>query len=138
MTAISELLPHQGNMVLIDKIVACDENNIICTTLSHRLSDNPLRNSQGLPISASLEIGAQAIALHGISNRPADAPPKSASIISVKKATWSEQWLQDLDLLTIKAALKTKLDTIAKYSFTIETQASSTPIYEAEVSVSLS
>jgi len=139
MTAISELLPHQGKMVLIDTIVSCDENFIVCKTRSHQSQSNPLHNKTGLPISACLEYGAQALALHGIMNRSGDTRPKQASIIAIKKANWSHQWLHDIDReLIINAELKTQLDTIAKYAFSIKTENSESPIYQAEVSVSLS
>lgn len=139
MTAISELLPHQGKMVLIDTIVSCDENFIVCKARSHQSQSNPLRNKTGLPISACLEYGAQALALHGIMNRSGDTRLKQASIITIKKANWSHQWLHDIDReLIISAKLKTQLDTVAKYSFSIKTENSESPIYQAEVSVSLS
>lgn len=63
--AICELIPHTGTMCLLDTVIAWDEKSITCTAHSHRHPTNPLRNNQGLPMTALIEYGAQAMAVHG-------------------------------------------------------------------------
>lgn len=62
---ICELIPHSGEMCLLDAVKYWDEKSITCITNTHRNADNPLRNSDGLPMISLLEYAAQAMAVHG-------------------------------------------------------------------------
>lgn len=62
---ICKLIPHSGDMCLLDSVKSWDKTNIICTSNSHIKKDNPLRNNMGLPMLSLLEYGAQAMAMHG-------------------------------------------------------------------------
>jgi predicted hotdog family 3-hydroxylacyl-ACP dehydratase len=52
-------------MCLIDTVQHWDDETIVCTSNTHQNQGNPLRNTQSLPISALIEYGAQAMAIHG-------------------------------------------------------------------------
>ena len=58
-------LPHQGAMNLLDRVVAWDEATLRATTRRHRDPDHPLRRGGELPVTAGIELGAQAAAAHG-------------------------------------------------------------------------
>ena len=62
---LCELIPHSGKMCLIDSIDKWDEESIVCITSTHLKSDNPLLSKGILPVSALIEYGAQAMAIHG-------------------------------------------------------------------------
>jgi len=62
---ICKLIPHDGLMCLLDKVIEWDEKRIVCCSETHQSADNPLRNDQGLPVTALIEYGAQAMAIHG-------------------------------------------------------------------------
>jgi len=62
---ICKLIPHAGDMCLLDTVKSWDEKNIVCTSNTHKKADNPLRNNNGLPMLSLLEYGAQAVAVHG-------------------------------------------------------------------------
>ena len=62
---IAALIPHAGSMVLIDQVVAWNQDEITCLAGSHRDLSNPLRNHIGVPATAGAEYGSQAAALHG-------------------------------------------------------------------------
>jgi predicted hotdog family 3-hydroxylacyl-ACP dehydratase len=62
---LCELIPHSGKMCLIDSINKWDSESIICTTKTHQNQDNPLLFNGILPVSALIEYGAQAMAIHG-------------------------------------------------------------------------
>ena len=47
--AIARLIPHQGAMCLLARVIAHDAQSITCEAESHRDSANPLRNQNGLP-----------------------------------------------------------------------------------------
>jgi predicted hotdog family 3-hydroxylacyl-ACP dehydratase len=52
-------------MCLLERVESWDEMNIVCTALSHRAKDNPLRLHGKLAAIHALEYAAQAMALHG-------------------------------------------------------------------------
>jgi len=62
---ICGLIPHAGNMCLLDRVTEWDENTIVCESSSHQLQNNPLRTNEGLPSASLIEYGAQSIAVHG-------------------------------------------------------------------------
>ncbi|WP_211871595.1 phosphotransferase [Neoroseomonas terrae] len=63
--AIARLVPHQGAMCLLDRVVSCDEERLACTAAGHRDPDHPLRRDGMLPAVCGLEYALQAMALHG-------------------------------------------------------------------------
>lgn len=72
---IARLIPHGGDMVLLDTVAEWTQTGIVCTTESHRHPDNPLRRDGRLGIACSIEYGMQAMAVHGslidsANNRP--------------------------------------------------------------------
>jgi len=62
---LSRLVPHAGDMCLLDCVEAWDELHIVCSARSHLSADNPLRSDGGLIAIHALEYGAQAVAVHG-------------------------------------------------------------------------
>jgi len=58
-------LPHQGAMNLLDRVVEWDETTLRATTRRHRDQHHPLRRGDELPVTAGIELGAQAAAAHG-------------------------------------------------------------------------
>ncbi|MGR8934617.1 MAG: phosphotransferase [Gammaproteobacteria bacterium] len=64
-TTIAQLLPHAGDMLLIDRVIAWDERRIRCRSDSHRKSDHPLRLQGRLSALHLIEYGAQAMGIHG-------------------------------------------------------------------------
>ncbi len=77
-----DLIPHAGNMVLLDSVISWDSSSITCTTLQHRSSDNPLRHNGILPASASIEFAGQAMALHRALN--SDKSPRQGVLASLR------------------------------------------------------
>jgi len=63
--AIAELIPHAGDMVLLDRVERWDAEGIVCTTDSHRRPGNPLARDGCVPAVCGIEYGGQAMALHG-------------------------------------------------------------------------
>lgn len=63
--AIARLIPHQGVMCLLERVLACDAQRIACETATHRDAANPLRRGGALPAVSGVEYGLQAMALHG-------------------------------------------------------------------------
>ena len=61
----STLIPHQGSMCLLDRVVDWNRTQIHARSDSHRRTDNPLRSDGMLRALNLCEYGAQAMAVHG-------------------------------------------------------------------------
>jgi predicted hotdog family 3-hydroxylacyl-ACP dehydratase len=62
---IARLIPHSGSMCLLDGLDSWDLQQIRCSAISHRDTNNPLRTASGLLAPCAIEYAAQAMALHG-------------------------------------------------------------------------
>ena len=63
--AIAALIPHQGAMCLLEEVLSCDDDGIVCRAVSHRDAAHPLRDDGILPAVCGIEYAAQAMAVHG-------------------------------------------------------------------------
>ncbi len=62
---IMALIPHQGAMCLLDRVVGWSAERIECESSSHLSDCNPLRRDGRLGIVCGAEFAFQAAALHG-------------------------------------------------------------------------
>lgn len=62
---LEDLIPHKGDMCLLERVLEWDSNNILLETGTHRSMSNPLRNRGRLRSIHMCEYGAQASAVHG-------------------------------------------------------------------------
>jgi predicted hotdog family 3-hydroxylacyl-ACP dehydratase len=62
---LCNLIPHAGNMCLLEGVLEWSAGEIRCSALSHTNPDNPLRRNARLASVHLLEYGAQAMAVHG-------------------------------------------------------------------------
>ncbi len=62
---IAALLPHGGDMVLLDRADAVTSTTITCSTSSHLRAEHPLRKGGALACVHAIEYAAQAAAVHG-------------------------------------------------------------------------
>jgi len=91
---IERLLPHKGDMVLIDAITEWSQTHILCTSESHLLPGNPLRREDGLSVIAGIEYGMQAMAAHGsLIDARKNRPGYLASLRDVRLGV---SWLHDI------------------------------------------
>jgi predicted hotdog family 3-hydroxylacyl-ACP dehydratase len=83
--AILELLPHQGRMCLLNRVLAWDAGSILCVATPHTTADHPLRRNGRLAGVCTVELGLQAMALHGaLVDGRAAAPGYVASLRDVR------------------------------------------------------
>jgi predicted hotdog family 3-hydroxylacyl-ACP dehydratase len=61
---IARLIPHAGEMCLLDGVMQWDAAAIACVASSHHAPNNPLRRAGRLGIMCGVEYAAQAMALH--------------------------------------------------------------------------
>jgi predicted hotdog family 3-hydroxylacyl-ACP dehydratase len=113
----AELIPHAGNMILIDAVEHWTNKQIVCRAGSHRNPANPLRLAGRLSSVHLIEYGAQTTAIHGGLLTGKAAPGYLAA------ARGAHFYVDDLDEvaddLIITATAQLKIQNGAVYALTI-------------------
>lgn len=93
---ICALMPHDGKMCLIEKLLEWDDDQLVCSTESHMRTDNPLRSNHRLNAVHAAEYGAQAMALHGgLLARESGASPRAGFLVSLRGVKLHRERLDD-------------------------------------------
>jgi predicted hotdog family 3-hydroxylacyl-ACP dehydratase len=125
-TEIRACLPHAGAMLLLDKVLHFDVEEIECTASSHRDASNPLRLGDRLPIHVGIEYAAQAAGVHGGLRRRAQGltdTPAAGLLASCSRFSWNIDRLDKLpDDLHIKARATAVSASAWAYAVRIEHQ----------------
>jgi predicted hotdog family 3-hydroxylacyl-ACP dehydratase len=116
---IASLIPHQGGMCLLERIVEWDATRIVLETTTHRSPDNPLRANGKLRAVHLCEYGAQATAVHG-SLRSATGKAAPGMLVSVRSVTFGRDYIDDLaGPLRVEAVCLQSSESSQQYSFRI-------------------
>lgn len=95
---IAARVPHHGTMCLLHALHESSDTHVLCSAISHRAADNPLRSASGLLACNAIEYAAQAMALHGAMSAPADGPPpRGGRLASVRGVKLHTQRLDTID-----------------------------------------
>ena len=120
--ALSALIPHQGDMCLLDRVVEWHNDRIVLTTSTHRSLSNPLRLNNRLSAIHLCEYGAQAMAVHGgLSAQAEGRRATSGFLVSLREVKLNIGFVDHLtgDLqVTAQRLLETTAS--GQYSFTVE------------------
>jgi predicted hotdog family 3-hydroxylacyl-ACP dehydratase len=96
--AIAALIPHQGAMCLLDRVIEWDKDHIVLATGSHRAPDNPLRLDGRLRAIHLCEYGAQAMAVHGGLSAQADGrSAQPGFLVSLRDVKLSVDFIDQLN-----------------------------------------
>jgi len=84
-------------MCLLDRVIRWDGRGVRCAAMSHRDTDNPLREATGLPVWAGIEYAAQAAAVHSalIHRLPA---PRTGVLAALRNVNASCGRLDEIEL----------------------------------------
>ena len=82
--AIAARIPHQGDMCLLDLVVAWSDTTIHCRAISHTDPANPLRAEDRLGAANGIEYAAQAMAVHGALLADSGDTPHQGYLTSVR------------------------------------------------------
>jgi predicted hotdog family 3-hydroxylacyl-ACP dehydratase len=85
--AIEALIPHKGDMCLLDRVVSWDRSSVVAIAGSHRRADHPLRVAGRLPALCGIEYAAQAMALHRGLCQPSEQGPAPGVLASIRDVT---------------------------------------------------
>lgn len=132
---IGRLIPHSGPMVLLDRVVSHDDTEILCTTLSHRRTGNPLRRDGRIPSVCGAEYGAQAAAVHGPLIEGREMRP--GHIVLLRDLVWNQLYLSDIEgTLEVRAQCILRHSSSLAYRFVLT--AEGTEIISGEIGIILS
>jgi predicted hotdog family 3-hydroxylacyl-ACP dehydratase len=120
---IAQLIPHQGNMCLLDSVNTFDANHIHCSATSHRLPSNPLRENNMLHAVCGVEYAAQAMAVHGaLSSQKNTSQPRGGRLASVRSVDFFVTRLDSIEEnLDVHATLLMNDENNMMYEFTVST-----------------
>jgi predicted hotdog family 3-hydroxylacyl-ACP dehydratase len=96
-TEIAARVPHHGTMCLLHVLHEASDTHVLCSTMSHRDADNPLRSASGLLSCNAIEYAAQAMALHGAMTAASDEPPRGGRLASVRGVKLHVPRLDEID-----------------------------------------
>jgi predicted hotdog family 3-hydroxylacyl-ACP dehydratase len=83
--AIMRMIPHAGDMCLLDEILEWDADSLRCRSSCSGKAENPLRRADGsLGMTCGIEIAGQAMAAHGWLIADADKPPRRGMLVSLR------------------------------------------------------
>ena len=95
--AIAALIPHQGTMCLLERVLDWDTDHIRLATATHRLKDNPLRSNGRLRAVHLCEYGAQAMAVHGgLLAQSARSRAQPGLLVSLREVHLHRDYIEDL------------------------------------------
>jgi predicted hotdog family 3-hydroxylacyl-ACP dehydratase len=117
---IQALIPHSGDMCLLDGVMHWDATHITCIASSHHNPDNPLSCHGKLHALSGLEFAAQAMAVHGGLTNLVKQRPRAGLLVSVRDVAAQVKYLSDFaEDLHIEAEQLMAGDNGVTYSFSI-------------------
>ena len=93
--SVADLIPHKGEMCLLDAVVRCDSESIVCHTTRHIAADNPLRAHGRLSAIHAIEFAAQAMAAHHRLTSEPSIGARFGLLVSVRQCTFAADRLDD-------------------------------------------
>lgn len=121
---LHRLVPHDGAMRLLARVLRVEEASIVCEADSHLSGDNPLRSHGRLPITAGIEYAAQAAAIHASLTGDEAEPGRGGSLAVLSNIAWRVDRLDDLDgPLRVRATRIARTGAALQYEFALETVA---------------
>ena len=99
------LIPHSGDMCLLDRVEHWDQASIQCSSETHLSPQNPLRTQSRLAVVHAIEYAGQAMAVHGgLLAREQGKQPAQGFIAALRDIRLHESYLHNKpDPLFIRA-----------------------------------
>ncbi len=117
---IAKVIPHSGDMCLLDGVLECDAQRIRCISTTHREQANPMRSGDALLALCGIEYAAQAMAVHGAWDAKFDSKPRAGYLAALRDVACHVMRLDDLsDDLIIDAEKIMGDEARVIYQFTI-------------------
>src|SRR3954471_5959057 len=122
-TDFIDLIPHAGDMCLLDGVQAWDASSIHAVSVSHVSPAHPLRGERGLHAVHLAEYGAQAMAVHGalLAREQGTISPRQGMLVSLRGVKLATDRVDTLaGRLDVHADCLIADESGAQYTFRIE------------------
>lgn len=121
-SAWQRLIPHTGDMCLLDDVVAWDATHLHARSASHQRRDNPLRADGVLHAINLCEYAAQAMAVHGaLRERAAGAVARPGFLVALREVALHVERIDDLaGKLQVHVECLLALPDSLQYGFRVE------------------
>jgi predicted hotdog family 3-hydroxylacyl-ACP dehydratase len=121
-SAWQHLIPHAGDMCLLDDVVAWDATHLHARSASHQRRDNPLRAEGMLHAINLCEYAAQAMAVHGaLRERAAGAVARPGFLVALREVALRVERIDDLaGKLQVHVECLLALPDSLQYGFRVE------------------
>jgi predicted hotdog family 3-hydroxylacyl-ACP dehydratase len=118
---LCNLIPHAGNMCLLEGVLEWSAGEIRCSALSHTNPDNPLRRNARLASVHLLEYGAQAMAVHeGLLARKSGTRVLPGYLAALRDVVLQQEFIDHITApLTIHAQMIATLADSFMYRFSV-------------------
>ncbi len=118
---LATLIPHQGSMCLLERVVEWNDHTIRLETDTHRSPTNPLRSEGELKAIHLCEYGAQAMAVHGALKAQVGGTTAAAGmLVSLREVTFHCERIDTLTgTLTIEADCLQATASSQQYAFRV-------------------
>lgn len=117
---IAELIPHAGDMCLLQGVFEWNEKRIRCLGRDHRDGSNPLRVGGRLHATSAIEYAAQAMAAHGALTGRTLERPRAGYLVSLREVTCNAVCLDGLEGdLVVEAEQVLEEAVSVMYQFTV-------------------
>lgn len=94
---LADLIPHQAEMCLLERILEWDDQRIRLAASSHRSATHPLKDHGRLRAVHLCEYGAQAMAVHGaLKARAHGGAAEPGMLVSLRAVTFHRDYIEDL------------------------------------------
>lgn len=122
-TDFAHLIPHAGQMCLLDVVVAWDGQSLHAQSERYAAASNPLRAAGALHAVHLAEYGAQAMAVHGalVARSRGDAAVRQGRLVSLREVVLAAEYVDAAGgRLDVHAQQLFADDAGAQYAFRVE------------------
>jgi predicted hotdog family 3-hydroxylacyl-ACP dehydratase len=133
---IRRLIPHDGTMCLLERVLAWSPDAITCASRSHGEADNPLRRDGRVGAVCGIEYGLQAMAVHGALR--ADARQPVGYLVRLGDVALGVDFLDQLGAeLFVRAELMQSLPGGYGYAFALMGATDGAPMIHGRATIAL-
>jgi predicted hotdog family 3-hydroxylacyl-ACP dehydratase len=116
---VAELIPHSGKMVLLDRIINCDDNSLLAELVVR--NDDLLGNDTAVPAWAGIEYMAQAVAAYaGVMAKRAGEPIKLGFLLGTRRYTSNVAEFKTGSTLTVRVEKIMQNDNLGAFECMIQ------------------
>ena len=134
---VAALIPHQGTMCLLERVLEWDARRIVLATATHRFENNPLRAHGRLRALHLCEYGAQAMAVHGgLLARAAGSRAQPGMLVSLRDVRLHRDYIEELPG-EIEVEARRLLETASSWQYAFVVRHGSTLLAEGRAAVML-